>query len=83
MYDVYFRDWKWVDGLIVDFVFLMNYLVIGGFGNCLVWDDMYGLFDVLCFMIMFFICEVFVIILLFLMLFLLMMLIIVLIISKV
>lgn len=57
-YDAYLSDWKWVDGLIVDPVFLMNYLVTGGSGNCLVWDDTYGLSDVPCSTTMSFICEV-------------------------
>lgn len=57
-YDAYLRDWKWVDGLIVDPVFLMNYLVTGGTGHCLVWDETYGLSDVPCSTTMSFICEV-------------------------
>lgn len=57
-YDAYLSDWRWVDGLIVDPVYLMNYLVTGGSGNCMVWDDTYGLSDVPCSTTLPFICEV-------------------------
>ena len=51
-------DWTWVDGLIIDPIFLMTYVISGGSGYCLAWDEATILTQVLCSLSLPFVCEI-------------------------
>ncbi|XP_078331871.1 uncharacterized protein LOC111103772 [Crassostrea virginica] len=51
-------DWTWVDGLIIDPIFLMTYLISGGSGFCLAWDDATVLNQLSCSLSKPFVCEI-------------------------
>lgn len=55
-------DWKWVNGFIIDFNYLMNYFMGGGLDMCLIWSDIFYFYDYFCMVICFVICDIFVII---------------------
>ncbi|XP_052710660.1 lymphocyte antigen 75-like [Crassostrea angulata] len=51
-------DWKWVNGSIIDPNYLMNYPVSGGPGACLIWSDIYYLYDYPCSITIPAICDI-------------------------
>lgn len=62
LFDDIVVDWKWVNGLIIDLNYLMNYFVFGGLGVCFIWSDIYYLYDYFCLVIIFVICDILMII---------------------